>query len=65
MEQNGRVLGLTGKANDDVLLPNNNQRDTGLDGKDAGVVITNEEGGDNEAWILTEEWHRCHRKHNK
>ncbi len=53
MEQIGCALGLTGKANGDVLLPNNNQRDLGLDGNDAGVVITNEEGGDDEAWILT------------
>jgi hypothetical protein len=53
MERIGRVLGLTGEANDDVLIPNNNKRDTGLDSNDDGVVITNEEGGDDEAWNLT------------
>jgi hypothetical protein len=54
MEQIGRALGLSAGDTDDVLCPNsNNQRDTGWDGNEAEVMITNEEGGNNESWILT------------
>jgi len=49
MERIGHALGLTGEANEDVLLPNNNQREN----DEAGVIVTNERGGYNEGWVLT------------
>ena len=49
MERIGRALGLTGEANEDVLLPNTNQREN----DEAGVIVTNERGGDDEGWVLT------------
>ena len=54
MERIECALGLAVAATDDVLCPNSiNQRDTGWDGNEAEVMITNEEGGNDESWILT------------
>jgi hypothetical protein len=54
MEQSRHALGLSAADTNDVLCPNsNNQRDMGWDGNEAEIMITNEEGGDDESWILT------------